>query len=171
MQTNYSLKIFAPLCIALLGACGYAVKINDNVVYTPAPLLSDFVIADVNLRKCIQQTIEDKKITDAKQLRLLNCSNAGIANLTGLESFSELEELNLANNLLETLAPLGKLTHLKVLVLRDNKLTSIAPLLQLMHLSLLDLEQNPRLGCGDIKQLVANQERTQAKIIEPQQCR
>lgn len=151
--------------------CNYSVSVNDNVVYTPEPLFTDYQIADNNLRQCIAQTIEDRKVTRAQQLTRLNCSSAGITSLAGLEHFRALEELNLASNKLTTVAPLDRLGNLKVLVLRENQLNSAAPLLSLLKLTQLDLEQNPALDCSDVNQLAENMKEVKGEILKPEQCR
>jgi Leucine-rich repeat (LRR) protein len=171
MNSFYIGRLLALIGACLAGACSYSVSVNDNVVYTPAPLFTDYQIADDNLRRCVEQTITDEKITGASQLTLLNCSNAGIASLAGLERFGALQELNLAENQLRTLAPLVKLTQLKVLVLRKNQLDDVAPLLGLLKLVQVDLEQNPQLECTDVNQLAENMRETGAEILKPEQCR
>ena len=171
MNSYYVTRILLLAGMCLAGACSYSVSVNDNVVYTPEPLFADYQIADDNLRRCIEQTIADKKITSASQLTFLNCSSAGIANLAGLERFDGLEELYLASNQLKTVAPLNKLTRLKTLVLRENQLMSVAPLLGLLKLVQLDLEKNSHLDCTDVNQLAMNMKETNAEILKPEQCR
>lgn len=172
MQKHFCTVFLSGLLVTMLNACSnYSVSVNDNLVYTPASLFTEFTVADANLFRCIEQTISDKKITNPKQLKLLNCSNAGIEKLAGLEVFSELEELNLAENKLKTLDPLGKLTRLNVVLLNKNQLVNVSPLLQLLHLERLNLEGNPSLECADVKQLMANLEELSKEIYPPQQCR
>lgn len=170
MNISCPTKILALTGLVFIGACSYSVSVNDNVVYTPEPIFTDYQVADQNLRQCIEQTISDEKITSAFQLTRLNCSNAGINNLAGLERFAALEELNLATNQVHALAPLTELTRLKILVLRENQLQDVAPLLGLLRLVELDLQQNPQLDCTDVNQLAENMKETNAEIIKPEQC-
>jgi hypothetical protein len=170
MQKHVCTIFLSGLLVTLLNACSYSVSVNDNLVYTPSSLFTDFSVADANLFRCIEQTISDRKITNPKQLKLLNCSNAGIENLAGLEIFSELEELNLAENNLQRLEPLGQLARLKVVLLNKNKLVNIAPLLQLLHLNNLNLEDNPSLECTDVRQLMVNMEELSTRFYPPEQC-
>ncbi len=162
----------ALIIIANLVACkNYSIKVNDNVVYTPPTLFKAFTIVDENLRNCVEQTIIDKKITKAEELKELNCSHAGITRLAGLEKFSAIEQLNLSENALVNVPQLTNLTQLKVLILRKNNLTNAEPLLHLLQLKELDISENANLACGDIKQLVKNFNTGDLAIILPQQCR
>ncbi|MES2823938.1 MAG: leucine-rich repeat domain-containing protein [Pseudomonadota bacterium] len=119
----------------------------------------------------MEQTINDKKITKAEDLKELNCSHAGITSLAGLEKFSALEQLNLSENALVTVPQLANLAQLKVLILRKNNLTSAEPLLHLLHLKEVDLSENKNLACGDIKQLSNNFNKEDLVIILPEQCK
>lgn len=170
MNHSYVAIFLTLAAVFSLSACNYSVSVNDKVVYTPAPLFSDYQIADTHLHRCVEQTIDDKKITNPKQLLLLNCSNAGIKTLAGLEVFDGLEELNLASNKLQSIDPLGKLTQLKVLILRENTLTDISPLLSLLRLAQVDLERNSDLACADVRQLALNLKETDAEVLMPEQC-
>lgn len=158
----------------LLTACGYAVSVNDNVVYTPPTIFSDYRIADKNLSECVQQTIVDQSVTSARDLKRLNCSSAGINSLAGLNVFVGLEELNLADNNLQTLDELTQFAQLRVLVLSNNALKSIAPVLGLLKLESLDLAGNTQLACNDIKQLENNwadlPPALSTTLVKPAQC-
>ena len=82
---------FVGLAFFLLCACqGYDVKVNDRVVYTPTPLFSNFAAADPGLHSCIERAINDGVVTAPGQLSSLDCSFAGIENLDGLATFTEL---------------------------------------------------------------------------------
>ena len=172
MHSNSFSKFCALFIISSLAACkNYAVKVNDNVVYTPPSLFKDFTIGDVHLRDCVQQTIIDAQITKPEDLKQLNCSHAGIASLAGLEIFHEIEQLNLAENALMTVPQLSNLGQLKVLILRKNNLTNAEPLLHLLHLTELDISENKNLACGDLKQLLANFHKGALKATLPEQCK
>lgn len=163
-----SAKIGALLCSLTLSACtGYSFNINENEVYSPPPLFNDYQIADSALRDCVQQTIKDQKVVKVEQLRLLNCSSAGIEDLAGLGRFSYLTRLNLANNELEQAGELTRLTRLEELVLRNNRLQSVEPLLKLIRLVKLDLRDNPDLACTDLRQMANSLE---GEILIPEQC-
>ena len=158
------------LVASIVGCKNYSVSVNDNVVYTPLPLFKDFAITDIHLSACVEQTINDKKITKAEDLKKLNCSNAGITSLAGLEKFYYLEELNLAENKLMSVSALRNFSKLQVLILRKNNLTTAEPLLGLLALRELDISENPKLACGDLKQLAANFNKQDLKLIAPEQC-
>lgn len=128
-----------------LSACDrYTVTFNDAPVYKPATLFSDYKIVDSALATCLAQTISDKKITKASQLRTLRCSHANIAKLDGLEIFTRLEHLDLA----------------------DNQLTNINILNQLLNLSLLNVAGNTDLACASLAALTQNID----TIILPAHC-
>ena len=89
------------VCVAflLLGACeSYDFSVNENVVYSPAPLFSDFEAADNTLQKCLVDAVAGGKITQANQLKTLNCSQAGVTNLAGIETFTGISRLKLSSN-------------------------------------------------------------------------
>lgn len=159
------------LSVFLLSACSYSVSVNDNVVYMPPTLFSDYRIADTNLAACVEQSITDQNITNAKALKRLNCSNAGIQSLTGLGIFSGLEEVNLAQNAIKNIDEIALLTQLRVLILSENPLQSAAPLLSLLQLRSVNLDKAPALTCGDIQQLEQNWAGLENTLIKPSQCR
>jgi len=169
---NYLFGCLGLLLLASIAGCkSYSVSLNNNVVYTPLPLFKDFAIADTHLSNCVEQTINDKKITKAEDLKQLNCSHAGITSIAGLEKFYSLEELNLAENNLQSISALRNFSKLQILILRKNNLTSAEPLLGLLALRELDISENTKLACGDLKQLAANFNKQDLKLIAPEQCK
>lgn len=176
MHTQALLKLNKLFSLCLLGAgvlsaCSYSVSVNDNLVYTPESLFTDYQIADQNLARCLQQTISDRSVTKATDLTRLNCSNAGIKSVVGLEVFTALEELNLSGNQVHEVDAIARMPQMRVLILSDNPLLSAAPLLALLHLHTLDLAENPGLACNDIEQLEKNWAGLNNTLIKPQQCR
>ena len=166
---NYMCGLFL---VSLIAGCKtYSVSLNNNVVYTPLPLFKDFAIADTHLSNCVEQTINDEKITKAEDLKQLNCSHAGISSLAGLEKFYRIEELNLAENALQSIAPLNNFSQLQVLILRKNNLTSAEPVLRMLALRELDVSENAKLACSDLTQLAANFNKGDLKLILPAQCK
>lgn len=113
------------LPILLMGCNRYQLTFNEQPIHTPPELFTGYRISDPALRDCVAQTIGDLRVTEARGLKRLLCSNAGIATLDGLEVFAALETLNLAN----------------------NALTGIAPLLAMPSLAQVDLSGNPGLDC------------------------
>lgn len=165
-------KICSLIIISTLLSCNnYSVSLNDKVVYTPPELFKDFIIADTHLSDCVTQTILDNHITKAEQLKQLNCSHAGISNLAGLEKFSAIEQLNLAENAITSINALSNLAQLQVLILRKNNVTNAEPLLHLLHLRELDISENEKLGCGELKQVLANFRKGDLKADLPQHCK
>lgn len=155
---------------ALLTACGYAVSVNERVVYTPPTLFTDYRLDDRVLHTCVEQSIIDQGVSEAAALRRLDCSHAGIRSLAGIEIFTGIEELNLAENELKDVAPLASLSRLKLVLLNKNQLESAAPLLALLHLERLELRDNPSLACGDLAQLQSNYADQPLVLLKPAQC-
>ena len=106
----------------LASACSgpYEVTLNNQPVYTPEPLFGDYVIADAALKTCVQQTIADKKVTRVEQLTQLDCSDAGITSLEGLQRFLSLGEVDLSNNQISDASTLAAFKQLTYLNLRGN---------------------------------------------------
>lgn len=153
----------------LLSACtGYSVSVNDNPVYNPPTLFTDFRLVDSALHDCVQQTIEDRQITQASQLTQLNCSSAGIETLEGISAFPALRAISLKDNAITDLSYLKPLSRLEILLLEDNDVKSAAPLLTLLRLEELELSGNTSLACGDAQQLKDNSE---GEVTLPQHCR
>ncbi|MEJ2520273.1 MAG: hypothetical protein P8Y91_08020 [Desulfuromonadales bacterium] len=141
---------FSLACLALLtlAACGrYDVTVNDKVVYTPRPLFADFAVPDDALRACLEQAIDDGRITAASELSTLNCSHAGIESLEGLGTFTGISRLKLSSNRIRNLNELARLTVLEELFLDDNQVVDPVPLYELPALYRLDLSGNPGLQC------------------------
>lgn len=170
IKSNISLGVLSLAIASLMSCKNYSLSVNDNLVYTPPSLLTQFSIADERLRTCVEQTILDKHITKAEDLKQLNCSNAGIASLVGLETFTAIEQLNLSENNLTAVAQLSHLTRLSQLSLRKNNLTSAEPLLHLLHLRVLDVSENKNLACGDLYQLISNFNKGELTATLPEQC-
>lgn len=105
---------------ALFGCERYAVTLNQQPVYIPPPLYSDFKVADKALMNCLKQTIADRKVVRTEQLTSLTCRHAGVASLEGLDHFAFLQELDLSHNQLVDAQSLGLLTQLKVLRIQEN---------------------------------------------------
>lgn len=123
-----SIPHLAPLLLAAALGCGcegYSYTLNERTLFAPPPLFAAYSIEDPALSDCVQQAIEDGKITSADQLVDLNCSNAGIANLTGLETFTALRRIGLDGNKLQSLAPLGSLASLELVQARGNRLREV----------------------------------------------
>lgn len=152
------------------GCKNYSVSLNDRTVYMPAGVFKDFQIADVALAECVTQTIYDLNITKAEDLTRLNCSEAGIKDLNGLDKFFALKELNLSNNHIHNINALNKLGRLEILFLQNNKIVRIEPLLNLLHLKQINLSNNSITDCKNLKQLKTNLQDNKAEFIYGDQC-
>ena len=138
------------LCLLLAACQNYDVTLNDRQVYGPARLFTDFEVADEALQRCIEQRIADENIADPLKLKSLNCSNAGIASLSGLGLFAGLTQLKLSDNRIRNLVELGQLSGVESLWLDNNVVVDPVPLAQLRKLRLLDLTSNPKLQCPKV---------------------
>lgn len=148
--------VFYVTCLsaALLGGCqGYDLKFNEQLVYSPTPVFSDFEVPDAALKTCIGQAIMDNQVKTADMLTTLNCSSAGIADLQGISVFTALSTLNLSSNEIRNLVELGRLTNLQELNLSDNRVIDVTPLTVLPELRLLDVRKNDSLQCPRADQL------------------
>ena len=154
------------LLLALAGCDKYDIKVNDRVVFTPRPLFSDYSIADAALAACVEQAIIDGNITIAADLRTLNCSHAGIADLDGIAIFSGLTQLKLSSNEIRNLVELGQLLLLQVLYLDDNQVVDPVPLFDLPALNTLDLSGNAQMQCPTASAFVKLEE-----LTLPEHCR
>ena len=120
------------LSLFLVTGCDrYAVTLNQQPIYTPKVIYSGYQIADPALASCVKLTLKEAKITQPGQLETLNCSFAGITDLSGIELFSKLKTINL----------------------NSNQLTDIKALLFLGELRQVNLAENPLLSCTDVKAL------------------
>ena len=134
--------------VLLTAACeNYDFKVNDRVVYSPHPLFSDFDVPDQALRTCLEQAIADGVVTAVPRLTTLNCSHAGITDLSGLATFTGLTSLKLSSNKIRNLVELGALSSLVELYLDNNQIVDPVPLYQLPALRVVDLSGNPELQC------------------------
>jgi hypothetical protein len=134
--------------MALLAACSnYDFTVNDNLVYSPKTLFSEYDTPDPGLKNCLEQAILDATITKADALTRLNCSHAGIETLQGLETFTGLIQLKLSTNKIRNLAPVVSLIHLQELYLDDNIVVDPVPLYPLFAMRTLDLGGNAALQC------------------------
>ncbi len=123
-------KITIPVAIfsaVLLTGCeNYTYTFNEQPVFEQPSLFTDYKIPDKGLSNCLKQAILDQKAHKASEVLQLNCSNAGISTLAGLEIFTGLTRINLDNNSLTEIKPLLFLGHLKTVLLSgNNKLSCV----------------------------------------------
>lgn len=153
---------------AAAAACsGYQFKLNNHVLYNPPPVFTGYKVADKALHGCIAQTIADRKITKASQLKSLACTNAGIRTLAGIETFTDLKAIDLDHNAITDIAPLAKLTRLTELHLAHNAIRDVSALTALSHLETLDLTGNTALSCESARSLTAVSTLMLPKHCEP----
>ena len=137
----------ALVCILLAGCGNYDITVNDHVIYGAPTIFLDFDLPDDALQTCVSQQIIDLRLTSPEALADLNCSNAGIESLEGLELFANIERLKLSSNRIRNLMALSQLTNLQELWLDDNVIIDPVPLGSLIHLRLLNLAANASMQC------------------------
>tara|TARA_R110002110_G_scaffold344421_1_gene554416 strand:+ start:7710 stop:8204 length:495 start_codon:yes stop_codon:yes gene_type:complete len=153
--------------IIALGACQqYDVSVNERVVYSPRPLLTDFRIVDPGLRDCVTRTINDNRVSSVGQLQELECSGANVRSLEGLGHFSSLSRIDLAGNAIADIGELRVLLELRTLVLDDNRIEDASPLYRLPELAILSLKGNGGLRCPGPGQLQSLE-----RLTLPRHCR
>jgi hypothetical protein len=145
--------LLAMLAVAVAGCHGYSYTLNEREIFSPPTLFSDYQLADRALQDCVQQAIEDQSITEAGQLKDLNCSKAGISSLAGIGVFSGLVRVGLDGNALASVAPLAALKQLDLLQVRDNRLAGFEPALCGKPGRKLALAGNTAFRCEDLERL------------------
>ncbi|WP_170287276.1 leucine-rich repeat domain-containing protein [Halioglobus maricola] len=141
-------RIITAVALLVSAGCGsYDLSVNERVVYTPLPLFSEYTLADEALRNCVSTEIERLKITQASQLRDLDCSDLGVESVAGLGIFTSVARLVLSDNRISDPTELGKLSLLRDLQLANNKIVDPRGLYQLPALQSLDLRGNGSLTC------------------------
>ena len=123
-------------------------------------------IPDEALRACVSDAVASGRISSAAQLQDLDCSGLGIADLSGIGTFTGLESLRLSDNAIRDLAPLEALSSLEELYLDSNQVVDPVPLFGLLSLRTLDISRNSDLKCPSSVSLLRAQE-----IRLPRHCR
>ncbi|WP_370979364.1 leucine-rich repeat domain-containing protein [Agaribacterium sp. ZY112] len=105
----------------ILSACSnYEWSVNDNVVYSPAPLFNDFDKRDAALSTCLKDSIKEFEVRKAEELDSLFCPSGKIQHIQALSVFTNIEKLGLANNHISDASPLSELSKLRFVDLRGN---------------------------------------------------
>lgn len=148
-------RIITAVALLCASACAsYDLSVNERVLYTPRPLFSEYTLTDTALATCVSAEIQRLKITQASQLRSLDCSGQAVAELAGLGLFTGLARLQLSDNNISDISELSKLSLLQQLRLDRNEITSPQPLYELPALQYLDLRGNSALLCPGSTALV-----------------
>ena len=125
----------------------YDITVNDVTVYEPSAPYSVSGIDDPALAACLTQSLLDIDAQAATDLVVMNCSDAGIQSLAGLEQFTQIQSMKLSGNDIRNLLVLERLTVLRQLWLDDNDVVDPIPVLRMTNLKELNLAGNPRLQC------------------------
>ena len=128
--------------IPALLARGVRVSFTEFILFSPV-----VAIPDANLRAAIEAALDKTSgapITEAemKTLTSLRAWEAGIRDLTGLETATNLTSLSLVDNDITDISPLSDLTKLTSLSLGYNHITDVSPLSDLTKLKTLSLDYN-----------------------------
>ena len=104
-------------------------------------------IPDSNLRAAVEKALgkasgDTITVADMATLTRLEAPEAGISNLTGLESATSLTSLDFWKNSISDISPVAGLTQLVVLRLQHNNITDISPAAGLTNLTNLSLDRN-----------------------------
>ena len=118
-----------------------------EVISATAPQVTGINIPDANLRAKIESALgktSGDPITAAEMATLtsLTAQDARIANLTGLETATNLTTLKLGNNTISDISALAGLTNLTELQLWDNSISNISAVAELTNLTHLYLRGN-----------------------------
>jgi hypothetical protein len=127
----------------------YDITVNDVTLYEPSEPYRVSGIEDAALAACVTQSLLDIDARAAADLLALNCSDAGIQSLAGLEQFTQIQSMKLSSNDIRNLLVLERLTTLRQLWLDDNDVVDPIPVLRMTNLKALYLTGNPRLQCPD----------------------
>jgi Leucine-rich repeat (LRR) protein len=113
--------IFAALIMSLLLSCSdYEFTLNDQPLQLRTPVSVVFTVPDPSLSRCVTETLNTQNATRIDDLRILDCSFAGIKSLEGLEQFQGLVRLKLSGNELYDIRPLLSLGGLTIAELSEN---------------------------------------------------
>lgn len=99
-------------------------------------------IPDANLAAAVQREIGNITTHSMLNLQVLNTSDSGITNLTGLEHAHNLRNLFLTGNNISDISALSELTNLTFLVLGNNNISDISALTEITQLTRLELFNN-----------------------------
>ena len=152
-------------------------SINDHIpafkrsgVAVEFDLSGQVHIPDAKLRAAIEAALgktTGEPITKAEMTTLpvnrLRADKAGIRDLTGLESATNLRSLDLDYNSISDVSPLRNLTKLTKLYLRDNEITDISPLAGLTNLGYLGI-RGQALSAASINDHIPALQRSGARV-------
>ena len=129
----------------------YDITVNNVTVYEPSAPYNVSGVEDPALTACLTQILRDIDARMATDLISLNCSDAGIKSLAGLEQFTQIQSMKLNSNDIRNLLVLERLTALNQVWLDNNDIVDPIPVLRMSHLKELNLAGNARLQCPDPK--------------------
>ena len=112
---------------------------NSSAVTVPSGSMAG-IIPDANLRAAVEAALNKASgapisAADMEALTRLTAPDAGVSDLTGLESAANLRELVLWGNTITDISPLSGLTNLERLLISQNNITDISALGGLTNLT------------------------------------
>lgn len=102
---------------------------------------------------------QTESLNELDELKILNLSNTGIADISPLKGAMKLTHLEMNQNDIEDITPLSGMTELKILDLGENRIENVDALRDHVHISELDLRGNeikdidPIRGLSDLRYL------------------
>ena len=116
-------------------------------------ILSGFT--DSSLRTCIFNMLPANEAQLLTGISYVDCGNASISNLAGLEQLIGLSQLNLASNQIVDISPVADLILLDTLDLRNNQINDLSSISNLTALSELALGNNQIIDISPVSGLTA----------------
>ena len=169
MHKTHRNTLFLLISLIFIAACqNYSLSVNQKQVYNPSAIFTDFRLADKALQRCVDGIIAENLLKKAEQVTQIVCGPKGIANIAGLELFTQLQHLGLASNAIENIDTLSQLKQLRRLHLANNPIKDIQPLLELENLEYMNLEGIENLACHQIS--ILKQARSGLIIELPEHC-
>lgn len=162
---------FILLGLAALAGCDrqFEVTVNQRSVYDPRIGPGMVRVADPALQGCVSLALS-QQVPEAtsSELRSLNCANAQVASLDGIERLTGLRFLDLSDNAVTDLTPIETLNELSVVFLPDNQILDISSLLNMPRLTAAVLSGNERIPCEQLDRL---ESRLGENLSRPIACR
>ena len=155
--------------ISTVTACStqFAVTVNEQTVYDPRLQEGSVAVTDANLQGCINLTLRQQRIADARELTVISCASSEVVSLNGLSQLEQLRFIDLADNQVSDLLPLSRLTRLSGLSIPNNRIRDISPLFDMQSLTAVILTGNNEIPCGQLDLL---EEKLQSNLTRPDRC-
>jgi len=169
MPTNLFLKLIAIIPLFICTSCkNYSVSLNQNEIYNPVKVFTDFKLIDTALQQCVDRIIKENKLTKPEQLQSVICGPTGIVTLEGLAFFDSITHLGVRDNKVANIEAISHLKQLKQLDISNNLIKDISPIFTLETLEYVNLEGLEAIPCRQVAAL--EKARPALRIAKPSQC-